>query len=88
MQVPPETIVPNLIVGIGVIIAGLAVVKKRKMMNDLVQDSQRRMFGERIARVSAGRQTPLMMGVVGVLIVLVGIAMVAGATVGIVQSLV
>lgn len=65
----------------------VAVVKKRKMMNDLIQDSQRRMFGERVARVSAGRQTPLMVGIVGVLIVLVGVAMVVGATVGIIQSL-
>ncbi|MER7448621.1 hypothetical protein [Microbacterium sp. NPDC097977] len=82
---PIETILPNLIVGVGVFLSGMATVWKRKPLNELMYRSQKRMFGEKAASVSAGRQTPFMMGVVGVLIAGLGVAMFAFGIVGIMQ---
>lgn len=81
-MVPIDTIVPNLIVGIALLCAGIVIVWKRKAHNDYMYDSQTRIFGEKAARVSAGRQAPFMMGVVGVLIVILGVAMFTFGIVG------
>lgn len=80
-------IVPNLIVGTLVICMGFLVVWRRKALNEFVYDSQKKLLGPRVARASAGRQTPFMMGLVGAFIVIIGIAMVTLGIVGIVQRL-
>ena len=66
---------PHLIVGICLLCAGVVTVWKRKAFNDYMYASQKRMFGEKAARASAGRQTSSMMGVVGVLIASLGAGM-------------
>ncbi|MEX0161521.1 MULTISPECIES: hypothetical protein [unclassified Microbacterium] len=80
-----DTIVPNLIVGIGLLCVGIAIVWKRRALNEYMYNSQKRMFGEKAARVSAGRQTPFMMGIVGVLTAILGVAMFTFGMVGIMQ---
>lgn len=85
-MIPIETAVPNLIVGLGLICVGVIIVRRRRALNRYMFESQRRLLGRRVARVSAGRQSPAMMGVVGVLIVGLGLAMVTAGAVGVIQA--
>lgn len=85
MHVEPGTIVPNLIFGILVVAAGIAIIVNRKALNERIFKEQERMFGRRAARASGGRQTPTMMGAVGCFAVLVGALVLTGGVIGIVQ---
>ncbi len=69
----------NVILGVVAIGAGLLIVRHRKKLNDQVRKAQERMFGRTVSRVSAGRQTPFVMGIVGVLVILIGAAAVVAA---------
>lgn len=85
MQIEAGTIVPNLIFGIILVGAGLFVTRNRRRVNAWVYKEQQRHVGQKVADISAGKQTPFMMGVVGVFISFVGVAMLVGAVIGIVQ---
>ncbi|MEV7800842.1 hypothetical protein AB0O14_17270 [Microbacterium foliorum] len=74
-----ESTLPNLIFGVVAICAGLLIVRYRKKLNEQVYASQKRMFGKRASQVSAGRQTPFMMGIVGVIAIVIGGAVVLSA---------
>lgn len=86
-MVPSGVIFPDLIVGLFVVGAGILIVRHRVGLNRHMFKTQQSMFGSRAARFSAGRQTPFMMGVVGVLTVLLGATMVVVGIVGIVQRI-
>ncbi|WP_374168959.1 hypothetical protein ABRP18_000645 [Microbacterium sp. WHRI 7836] len=79
------TILPNLIFGLLAVVLGILIICYRRPLNEAVFKTQRSMFGERIAQASAGRQKPFMMGVVGAWTVLIGLLMLTGATIGVVQ---
>lgn len=86
-EIPLNAVGPNLIVGVLAVIMGILTVRHRRRLNDVIYKSQRTMFGRRAADVSAGRQTPLMMGVVGVGIVGIGVLMLGFGIVGLAQHL-
>lgn len=86
-EVPLSTLFPNLIVGVLAVTMGILTVRHRRRLNDVIYKTQRTMFGRRTADVSAGRQTPLMMGGVGVGMVGVGVLMLGFGTVGLAQHL-
>lgn len=79
------TILPNLIVGVITVALGILIIRYRRPLNEAVFKTQRSMFGARVAQASAGRQKPFMMGVVGAFGVLLGLLMLTGATIGMVQ---
>lgn len=68
-----DSTLPNVIFGVIAICAGLVIVRFRTKLNEMVFESQRRMFGRRAARISAGRQTPFMMGIVGAIAIAIAI---------------
>lgn len=74
-----DSTLPNVIFGVVAICAGLLIVRFRTKLNERIYESQRKMFGRRVARVSAGRQTPFMMGIVGILAIVIGIVVVSAA---------
>lgn len=82
MQVDSSTILPNLIVGVILVVTGILITRYRRRMNEWVYEEQKKILGQRMADISAGRQTPFMMGVVGVFISLVGVWALVGATIG------
>lgn len=84
-MVPADSIIPISLVGIALICMGVFVVRRRQSLNEYIQESQRKLLGRKVAAVSAGRQTPFMMGVVGVLITLIGISLTTAAIVGIIH---
>jgi len=84
-HVPVESILPNLIIGLITVSLGALIIRYRRKLNEAVFKAQQSMFGQGIAQASAGRQKPFMMGAVGLFGVLLGLAMLAGAVVGIVQ---
>ncbi|KQZ24030.1 hypothetical protein ASD43_06480 [Microbacterium sp. Root553] len=55
------------------------IVRFRTKLNEMVFESQRRMFGRRAARISAGRQTPFMMGIVGAIAIGIGVVALSAA---------
>lgn len=75
----------NLIFGISAICLGLLIVRYKKTLNDLIYLSQKKMFGRKAAQASAGRQTPFMMGVVGVLATIIGCVVVVGTVIELCQ---
>lgn len=75
-MVSPDSVVPSVITGAIAVVAGILVLIYRKQINAKLRERQRSLFGERATSVSAGRQSPFMMGVVGVLIVGVGICVI------------
>lgn len=81
-MVPKESILPNLIVGVGLIITGIAIVRNRRALNQYMFETQTKLLGRKVARVSAGRQSPAVMGVVGVLVVGLGLVMVTAGAIG------
>lgn len=68
------SILANLIVGPIVFLGGMLIVRYRKPLNALVFRQQEAMFGRRLARMSAGRQQPWALGIVGSAVMLMGIA--------------
>lgn len=74
-----DSTLPNVIFGVIAICAGLVIVRFRTKLNEMVFESQRRMFGRRAARISAGRQTPFMMGIVGAIAIGIGVVAVSAA---------
>ena len=85
VHVDGGSILANLILGILAVISGVLIVRHRRRLNDSVFKAQELMLGRRIARVSAGRQTPFMMGLVGLSFVLVGLFGVSMAAIGTAQ---
>ena len=83
-----DTVVPNLLVGVLVIVLGIVVIRHRTRLNGFMFSAQKSMLGERYARASAGRQTPWMMGTVGVGIICIGLAMTAAGVAGAIQNIV
>ncbi|PRB63628.1 hypothetical protein CQ034_09035 [Microbacterium sp. MYb45] len=79
------TIVPNLIFGSVAFASGLLIIIFRRRVNNWVFRSQKIVLGERVARASAGRQSPWMMGVVGIFFALMGAFMVSGGVAALVQ---
>lgn len=79
------TIVPNLIFGSVAFVSGVLILVFRRRVNAWVFRSQKVVLGERVARASAGRQRPWMMGVVGVFVASMGAFMVFGGVAGLVQ---
>lgn len=79
-----DRILPNIIVGTLVVVAGVLIISFRRVLSDAMLKSQQRMLGHRYARASAGRQTPFMMGSVGFGFIVVGALMI---TVGLVTFL-
>ncbi|GGM44376.1 hypothetical protein [Microbacterium saperdae] len=82
---PVSSIVANLIVGVFVFVGGIVIIRFRKPLHAFVLQSQKAMLGERAAQLSAGRQKPWVLGVVGAFACGMGVAMVTGAIVAIVQ---
>ncbi|NJI58288.1 hypothetical protein HCX50_02465 [Microbacterium oxydans] len=79
------TIVPNLIFGSVAFVSGVLILVFRRRVNAWVFRSQKVVLGERVARASAGRQRPWMMGVVGVFVALMGAFMAFGGVAALVQ---
>lgn len=82
-----DTVVPNLIVAVLVVVLGFVVIRRARL-NEFVFSAQKSMLGERYARASAGRQTPWMMGTVWVGIIGVGLAMMAAGVAGAIRNIV
>lgn len=78
-------IIANLAVGSLTVVIGVLIVRHRKALNKLVFHKQTEFFGRRLAQMSAGRQTPTMMGVIGCLFVGLGVFMIVGGVIGIVR---
>lgn len=79
-------IIMNMLIGALVIISGVAIIRFRVSLNKSIQESQRAMFGRRLSRISAGKQTPLMMGVVGVCFAIFGLVMVGAGIFALIAS--
>lgn len=71
---------PNLTIGIILVLVGILIIKHRARVNRWVYSEQEMTFGRRVAKYSAGRQSDTMMGGVGVLVVLVGTLMAVGGS--------
>lgn len=84
-MISTSSILPLLVLGIIVLCSGLLIVRFRRRLNHQIHESQKRMFGEKTARFSAGRQTPFMMGVVGTVATALGSAMVVAGVIGATQ---
>ncbi|MGN7966515.1 hypothetical protein ACTJKK_10605 [Microbacterium sp. 22179] len=54
--------IANLVVGSLTVVIGVLIVRYRKALNKRVFDKQTEFFGRRLAQMSAGLQTPTMMG--------------------------
>lgn len=80
------SILANLIVGPIVFVGGILIVRFRKPLNALVFRQQEAMLGRRMAQMSAGRQQPWVLGVVGSVVMLMGVIMVSGAIVAIIRD--
>lgn len=87
MSVDPGTIVPNMIAGTAALVIGFLIIRFRAKLNLSVQETQKAMFGKRVAQMSSGRQTPFTMGTVGVGAMLIGLVPLGFAIAGVVQLL-
>jgi uncharacterized membrane protein len=72
-------VIPNLIFGSLVLTSGILIIRFRRQVNESVFKRQKRVFGDSAAKMSAGRQTPFMMGTVGCGFVAIGLIMVGFA---------
>lgn len=80
------SILANLIVGPLAFVGGILIVRYRNPLNALVFRQQEAMLGRRMARMSAGRQRPWVLAIVGSGVMLMGVIMVSGAIVAIIQG--
>lgn len=81
----PGVIVPGLIFGPIVIILGLYIVRNRVRVNRSVYRAQQTFVGKRAANASAGKQSPWMMGVVGIGFVAFGTMFLSAAVMALTQ---
>ncbi|MFJ2550678.1 hypothetical protein [Microbacterium sp. NPDC087591] len=83
---PVSSIIANLIVGAFVFVFGILLIWFRKPLNTFVFQSQKTLLGERVAQLSAGRQKPWVLGIVGAFACGMGVAAVTSAIVAIIQA--
>ncbi len=85
--IPPSTIVPNLVVGLVLIVAGILIAVFRVKVRNWSVRGQSAIIGQKRSEAAAKLQTPFWIGVVGVGAVLMGVVALTGAIVGLVQTL-
>jgi len=68
------------------VVAAILLVRYRVRLNAWVYGSQKSILGQKVADASAGRQKPVMIGVVGCFAGLMGLTMTFFAVVGIFQN--
>lgn len=85
-EITENVILPNLVFGIVLAVAGALAIRFRVRLNGWVYRSQESVLGRRVADKSAGRQKPFVLGLVGLFAALMGLVMVFFSVVGIVQN--
>lgn len=85
--IPPSTIVPNLVIGPIVIVAGILITVFRVKVRNWSVRGQSAIIGQKRSEAATKLQTPFWIGVVGVMAALMGVLALTGAIVGLVQVL-
>ncbi|MDL9979025.1 hypothetical protein [Microbacterium candidum] len=86
MDVAQSTIVPNIVIGSVIAVAGVIIYLLRVPLHKRTAAFERRMFGDRVVDTAERLQSPYWVGFVGLAGIGLGIVMIVYGIVGIVQG--